>query len=190
MLAADTVPLLQHVPTAMELAADPEELAIIRQLFGSRAQTLINTLLAFDSYFNWYYPLKEESIPLFAPIPIREARAFENMTTAIDMMEMFERISIRNHTILPCTWRRVQGYKRPFSTLATSGPSLYRHWSCRERRDEASGEQFRTEKPNHAPGRRLAHSSLASWGAGTSTTRAHKGLPHNDGHITHQKISL
>ena len=80
----------------MELAADPEDVAIIRKLFGSRAQTLINTLLAFDSYFNWYYPLKE-SIPLFAPIPIREARAFENMTTAMDMMEMFERISIRNH---------------------------------------------------------------------------------------------
>ena len=54
----------------MELAADSEDLAIIRQLFGSRAQTLINTLLAFDSYFNWYYPLKE-SIPLFARIPIR-----------------------------------------------------------------------------------------------------------------------
>ena len=34
---------------------------------------------------------------MFAPIPIREARAFENMNTAIDMMEMFERISIRNH---------------------------------------------------------------------------------------------
>jgi hypothetical protein len=94
--AAETVPLLQHVPTAMELAADPEDIAIIRQLFGSRAQTIINTLLAFDAYFNWYYPLKE-SIPLFAPIPIREARAFENMNTAIDMMEMFERISIRNH---------------------------------------------------------------------------------------------
>ena len=43
----------------MELAADPEDLAIIRKVFGSRAQTLINTLLAFDSYFNWYYPLKE-----------------------------------------------------------------------------------------------------------------------------------
>ena len=58
---AETVPLLEHVPTAMELAADPEDVAIIHKLFGSRAQTLINTLLAFDSYFNWYYPLKERA---------------------------------------------------------------------------------------------------------------------------------
>jgi hypothetical protein len=50
------------VPTAIELAADPADLAIIRALFGSRAQTIINALLSSDAYFNWYYPLKA-SIP-------------------------------------------------------------------------------------------------------------------------------
>jgi hypothetical protein len=92
-----TVAALEHIPTAMELAADPADLAIIREVFGSRAQTLINSLLAFDAYFNWYYPLKLERIALFAPIPVREQYAFQNMTTAIDMCEIFERVSIRNH---------------------------------------------------------------------------------------------
>jgi hypothetical protein len=44
-------PTLTHVPTAIELAADPADLAIIRALFGSRAQTIINALLSFDAYF-------------------------------------------------------------------------------------------------------------------------------------------
>ena len=86
----------KHVPSAMELAADPEDLAIIRTLYGSRAQTIINLLLAFDAYLNWYYPYKE-SIPFLAPMAVREARAFENCLTAIDMYEMFERVSICNH---------------------------------------------------------------------------------------------
>jgi hypothetical protein len=34
----------------MEEAADPEHLRIIRELFGSRAQTLINSLLTFDAF--------------------------------------------------------------------------------------------------------------------------------------------
>ena len=41
----------EHVPTASELAADPADVEIIRELFGSKAQTIINALLAFDAYF-------------------------------------------------------------------------------------------------------------------------------------------
>ena len=48
----------EHEPTASELAADPADVEIIRELFGSRAQTIINALLAFDAYFKWYYPYK------------------------------------------------------------------------------------------------------------------------------------
>ena len=87
---------LQHTPTALEEAADPEDLKIIRELYGSRAQTLINVLLSFDGYFNWYYPL-EESIPFMAPYDQRVERALSNCQLAIDMNEIFERVTIRSH---------------------------------------------------------------------------------------------
>ena len=89
-------PTLTHIPTALELAADAKELKIIRDLYGSRAQTIINTLLAFDGYYQWYYPLKQ-SIPFLAPMDVRLPRARDNCRLAIDMQEMFERISIRKH---------------------------------------------------------------------------------------------
>ena len=41
---------VQHMPTAIELAADEADLQIIRDLYGSRAQTIINALLAFDDH--------------------------------------------------------------------------------------------------------------------------------------------
>ena len=81
-----------HVPSAMEAAANQESLAIIRKLYGSRAQTLIDILLSFDAYFAWYYPFKK-SIPLDAPMQKREERALENCRTAIDMQESFERLT-------------------------------------------------------------------------------------------------
>ena len=81
-----------HVPSAMEAAANPEHLRIIHELYGSRAQTLINLLLSFDAYFAWYFPFKK-SIPYMCPMPQREARALDNCRRAIDMQEMFERIS-------------------------------------------------------------------------------------------------
>ena len=86
----------QHIPTAIEQAADPNDLKVIRDLYGSRAQTIINLLLSFDAYFNWYYPLKE-SIPFLADKELREERAFENMRTAIDVQEIYERVTISNH---------------------------------------------------------------------------------------------
>lgn len=87
---------LQHTSSAMEQNASQEDLGIIRELYGSRAQTIINTLLSFDAYFAWYYPLKE-SIPFLAPVPERELHALRCCRAAIDMYEMFERVSIRNH---------------------------------------------------------------------------------------------
>lgn len=80
----------------MEKAACPEDLEIIRQLFGSRAQTLINVLLAFDSYFQWYYPLKE-SVPFDCDMGARERRALENTQLAIDLHEIVERLTARGH---------------------------------------------------------------------------------------------
>ena len=69
---------------------------MIRDLYGSRAQTIINSLLAFDAFFEWYYPYKK-SIPFLCPMPQREQRAFDNCCAAIDMHEMYERIGIRRH---------------------------------------------------------------------------------------------
>ena len=87
---------VEHVPTEMEKKADPADLKIIRDVYGSRANTIINALLSFDAYMDWYYDLKE-SIPFLCDMSIREERAFENMCTAIDMQEIVERSSINNH---------------------------------------------------------------------------------------------
>ena len=59
-------------------------------------QTYINILLAFDAYFAWYFAYKR-SVPFKCADEIREDRAFDNMHKAIDMFEMFERLSINNH---------------------------------------------------------------------------------------------
>ena len=87
---------LQHTPSALEAAANQESLEIIRKLYGSRARTIINALLAFDAYLAWYYPFKK-SVPFGCGTEEREKRALDNCRSAIDMQEMFERISIHNH---------------------------------------------------------------------------------------------
>jgi hypothetical protein len=90
---------LKHQPTNMEKAADSEHLKIIRELYGSRAQTIINALLAFDAYFAWYYPVKDlkDHAPFSETSPSAEEAAFVNCCRAIDLHEITERISIRNH---------------------------------------------------------------------------------------------
>lgn len=86
----------EHEPTAVEASANQMSLKVIREIYGSRAHTLINILLAFDAYFSWFYPFKK-SIPYLCGMEIREARALDNCRRAIDMQEMFERVSIYNH---------------------------------------------------------------------------------------------
>ena len=86
---------LIHVPTKAELDADPADLDIIRQVFGSRAQTLINALLSWDAFMAWYFALKE-SVPFLCPLPQREERALDNMQKAVDMFEIYERVCLRN----------------------------------------------------------------------------------------------
>lgn len=68
-----------------------------REMFGSRGQTLINALLAWDAYLAWYYHLEGMECKLFDTQCRRESAALENCRLAIDMHEMFERISIRYH---------------------------------------------------------------------------------------------
>eukprot|EP00965_Chrysotila_dentata_P024099 798691-Pleurochrysis_carterae.AAC.1 len=89
-------PQVQHFPTAAELSADVDELRAIRDMFGSRAQTLINVLLSCEAYSLWHFPFVA-STPLFCEHTLREARAFHNMRAATDMVEIFERVSIRSH---------------------------------------------------------------------------------------------
>lgn len=86
----------QHQPSAFEACANQTSLQVIRTVYGSRAHTLINALLAFDAYFAWFYPYKQ-SVPYLCETELREARALENCRRAIDMQEMFERVSLYNH---------------------------------------------------------------------------------------------
>jgi len=86
----------EHQPSAVEAAANQASLDVIKQLYGSRARTLMNILLAFDGYFAWFYPFKQ-SIPYDSDVGVREARALDNCRRAIDMQEIFERVSIYNH---------------------------------------------------------------------------------------------
>ena len=95
-IEATIVQQVVHVPTQVERAADQVALAKIRARYGSRAQTLINALLAFDAYFAWWFPLKR-SIPFMAPWEQRVQRAVDNSRLAIDMHEIFERVAIHNH---------------------------------------------------------------------------------------------
>ena len=87
---------LPYVPTAVEQAADAADLEMIRQLFGSRAQLVINILLSFDAFFKWFYPLVE-SVPFGCEQEQKRARAFDNCRRAIDMMEITERVTIHHH---------------------------------------------------------------------------------------------
>ena len=86
---------LERTPTRLEEEADPADLQIIHDMFGSRAQTLINILLAWDGFMKWYFPLKS-SIPFLCAVPLREERALDNMQKAVDMFEIYERVCIRN----------------------------------------------------------------------------------------------
>ena len=95
---AELVPGLKHMPSEMEKAADPAGIQKIRDKYGSRTQTIINSLLAFDAYFSWYYHLKYGCPPLFEPdMSVKEEAAFANCCKAIDMHEAFERLAIRQH---------------------------------------------------------------------------------------------
>ena len=75
---------------------NPTDLAMIRDLYGSRAQTLINALLAFDGFLAWYFHLKQ-SVDHDCELSVREAHALENCRRAIDMHEIYERCAIRKH---------------------------------------------------------------------------------------------
>ena len=86
---------VMHIPTEIEKSSNQESLKKIRRRFGSRAQTLINALLAFDAYFAWWFPFKK-SIPINSTMEVKQARALSNCRAAIDMHEIFERISAKN----------------------------------------------------------------------------------------------
>lgn len=47
---------LEHIPTELEKKCDSADIEMLHELYGSRAQTIINILLGFDGYFNWYAP--------------------------------------------------------------------------------------------------------------------------------------
>lgn len=89
-------PQLLEQATDFEAASNQDAIKLIKQLYGSRARTVLNALLAFDAYFAWFYPLKK-SVPYLCPEETREERALDNCRRAVDMQELFERVSMANH---------------------------------------------------------------------------------------------
>lgn len=90
-------PMIEHQPTSMEREASSEDLAMIRAIFGPRSQTIINALLAWDAFLAWYYALEDIVCVLFDTEEAKESAALLNCSLAIDMHEIFERVSIRTH---------------------------------------------------------------------------------------------
>ena len=162
-----TVASLQHTsrPCIIERDADAADLKIIRELYGSRSQTIINALLSFDAYFEWYYALKEDSPSIFSSKVEREACALDNMQKAIKMHEIFERLAIRNHGsyVVPPARRNLQGDSRHhpggrrvvFLPLAARAP---------ERRDQADGHARRISAASDVECR--ADASQGAWRRG------------------------
>ena len=59
-------------------SCDQSDLQVMRDKFGSRAQTIINTALAFDAYLGWYYPYKK-AVPFMCDLKLCDERALDNM---------------------------------------------------------------------------------------------------------------
>jgi hypothetical protein len=68
----------------------------LRAKYGNWAIPAIRTALAFDAYFSWYYAWRNK-VPLDAPRKDKEERALQNMQLAVDMHEMYERVSLGQH---------------------------------------------------------------------------------------------
>jgi len=68
----------------------------LKAKYGNWAIPAIRRALAFDAYFSWYYAWRNK-VPLDAPREDKEKRALENMQLAVDMHEMFERVSLSLH---------------------------------------------------------------------------------------------
>jgi len=68
----------------------------LKAKYGNWAIPAIRTALAFDAYFSWYYAWRNK-VRLDAPREDKETRALANMQLAVDMHEMFERVSLSLH---------------------------------------------------------------------------------------------
>ena len=68
----------------------------LRAKYGNWAIPAIRTALAFDAYFSWYYAWRNK-VRLDAPRKDKEERALQNMQLAVDMHEMYERVSLGQH---------------------------------------------------------------------------------------------
>ena len=77
-------------------ADHPGATDLLKETYGSCANTAIRTAFAFDAYFSWYYAWRNK-VPLDATQEDKERRALENMQLAVDMHDMFERVSLGRH---------------------------------------------------------------------------------------------
>ena len=119
---------LTRAPTALERAADHEDLEVVRELFGSRANTIINTLLAFDGYFAWYYPLKL-SVPFRCEMALREQRALDNIPAVQSTCTRSSSVSPRATTSPSCSTAPSTRCRAIFSWWEMCGLPTSRLWS-------------------------------------------------------------
>ena len=85
-----------HTPTDMELAADPEHLAYIREIFGSHAQLLISALLTADAFFI-LWRLNNKPMEFLGPAEVNGPHALAFCRAAIDYGNMLERVCVKPH---------------------------------------------------------------------------------------------
>jgi hypothetical protein len=81
----------------MELAADPDEIAYIREIFGSHAQLIINALLTADAFFILWRLNQKPMEFLVGPAEVNGPHALAFCRAAIDYGNMLERICVKPH---------------------------------------------------------------------------------------------
>jgi len=142
----------------------------LKAKYGNWATPAIRTALAFDAYFSWYYAWRNK-VPLDAPQEDKETRALENMHLAVDMHEMFERVSLSRHgSFMP----HAAIYKITQSILEVGDVEAFDtsplEMQNAESRDQAQGPQhWRHQQYHDSRGR------VAAW---TAQERGTAGAPY------------
>ena len=81
-------------PTALELACDDDDLALIRRHYGSFAQLVINALLVWDGAFALFW-VQSERIGWRCPAAVSVKHALDLCRASIDLHEISERVSLQ-----------------------------------------------------------------------------------------------
>jgi len=96
--ASEPAPSVVYEATAAERRCDPTHLALIRDTFGSRGNTLIGIICAWDAYLRWYRANGSHEVEfLDTNVDAVEQHALRCCQLAIEQQEAFERVSGKAH---------------------------------------------------------------------------------------------